>query len=367
MSKADMLGDSPTFNAVAQPMSSRAASFARFSGQDGPAAEQTVTGQTGTLRVAVETLAHNPYNPREELKSVDDLADSLTARGVIQPLTVVTRQAFLTAHPGHEDGLGEAAYIVVDGNRRLAASNLAGLDDVPVHVDDSLAQDADTLLETALTAAVQHENLDPLDEAKALQRLVHVHGSQRAVARALGKSSPWVTQRLALLKLTPELQEAVEDRSLPVEIARNVGQLPAQQQQSAAEEALAKRAAAKQRRQAGATGANAVSTPPSAEPREQSAASANAVSTPAPAPAQAPAAAPAPVGDAGDSSRFEAEPDDQAPADPAADEPHLVDILKLPRVPWHDGNGVADLIFEKMDEAQREVLLERLLAAHGDG
>ncbi|MFF1779813.1 ParB/RepB/Spo0J family partition protein [Streptomyces virginiae] len=360
MSKADMLGDSPTFNAVAQPMSSRAASFARFSGQDGPTAEQTATGQTGTLRVAVDTVAHNPYNPREELKSVDDLADSLTARGVIQPLTVVTRQAFLTAHPGHEDRLGEAAYIVVDGNRRLAASNLAGLDDVPVHIDDSLAQDADTLLETALTAAVQHENLDPLDEAKALQRLVHVHGSQRAVARALGKSSPWVTQRLALLKLTPELQGAVEDRSLPVEIARNVGQLPAQQQQSAAEEALAKRAAAKQRKQAGATGANAVSTPPSAEPRQQTAPSANAVSTPA-------APAPAPVGDAGDSSLSEEEPDAQAPADPAADEPHLVDILKLPRVPWHDGNGVADLIFEKMDEAQREVLLERLLAAHGDG
>ncbi|MGW7334026.1 ParB/RepB/Spo0J family partition protein [Streptomyces sp. NPDC054840] len=357
MSKADMLGDSPTFNAVAQPMSSRAASFARFSGQDGPAAEQTVTGQSGTLRVAVDTLAHNPYNPREELKSVDDLADSLTARGVIQPLTVVTRQAFLTAHPGHEDGLGEAAYVVVDGNRRLAASNLAGLDDVPVHVDDSLAQDADTLLETALTAAVQHENLDPLDEAKALQRLVHVHGSQRAVARALGKSSPWVTQRLALLKLTPELQGAVEDRSLPVEIARNVGQLPAQQQQSAAEEALAKRAAAKQRKQASAAGANAVSTPPAAEPRQETATSANAVSTPPPAP----------VEDTSDSSHFEAGPDDQAPADPAVDEPHLVDILKLPRVPWHDGNGVADLIFEKMDEAQREVLLERLLAAQGDG
>ncbi|MER5417942.1 hypothetical protein [Streptomyces virginiae] len=75
----------------------------------------------------------------------------------------------------------------------------------------------------------------------------------------------------------------------------------------------------------------------------------------------------APQASRGDSSRSEAEPDDQAPAAPATDEPHLVDILKLPRVPWHDGNGVADLIFEKMDEAQRGVLLERLLAAHGDG
>ncbi|MEU4729656.1 ParB/RepB/Spo0J family partition protein [Streptomyces sp. NPDC023588] len=354
MSKADMLGDSPTFNAVAQPMSSRAASFARFSGQDSPATEQAVNGQTGTLRVALEALAHNPYNPREELKSVEDLADSLTSRGVIQPLSVVTRKAFLTAHPGQEDRLGQATYVVVDGNRRLAAANLAGLDDVPVHLDDSLAQDADTLLETALTAAVQHENLDPLDEAKALQRLVHVHGSQRAVARALGKSSPWVTQRLALLKLTPELQVAVEERSLPVEIARNVGQLPAQQQQSAVEDALAKRSAAKQRKQADA-GANAVSTPRSPERQELTAASANAVSTPPPTP----------VADSGDSQSSEAQPQEQPHAAAAPREPHLVDIRKVPRVPWHDGNGVADLVFEKMEPSQREVLLERLLAAHG--
>ncbi|THA33678.1 ParB/RepB/Spo0J family partition protein [Streptomyces sp. A1547] len=358
MSKADMLGDSPTFNAVAQPMSSRAASFARFAGQDGIPAEPAAAGHAGTLRAALEQLAHNPYNPREELKSVEDLADSLTSRGVIQPLAVVTRQAFLAAHPGHEDQLGTAAYVVVDGNRRLAAANLAGLDDVPVHVDDSLAQDADTLLETALTAAVQHENLDPLDEAKALERLVHVHGSQRAVARALGKSSPWVTQRIALLKLTPELQEAVEDRSLPVEIARNVGQLPAQQQQSAVDEALAKRAEAKRRKRT-TQGANAVSTP---QPER----------VPAPAPAVGSAASISAEPDGADVSdvenREEQEQEQERPTEsPSLPTPHLVDIRSLPRVPWHDGNGVADLIFEKMDETQREVLLERLLAAHGEG
>lgn len=337
-----MLGDSPTFNAVAQPMSSRAASFARFSGQDTPA-EPSPAG-AGTLRVALDALAHNPFNPREELKSVEDLADSLTSKGIIQPLSAVTRQAFLTAHPDHEEQIGQAAYVVVDGNRRLAAANLAGLDDVPVHVDDALAQDADTLLETALIAAVQHENLDPLDEAKALERLVEVHGSQRAVARALGKSSPWVTQRLALLKLTPELQEAVEDRSLPVEIARNVGQLPAQQQKSAADEALAKRAKAKQRKQA-SQGANAVSTPTQAGP----------VVSPVSSEPQNPVEA----------------ADDQehaAPAEAATDpsSPFFVDVRKLNRVPWHDGNGVADLVFEKMEASQREVLLERLLSAHGE-
>ncbi|MFE3582686.1 ParB/RepB/Spo0J family partition protein [Streptomyces vinaceus] len=335
MSKADMLGDSPTFDAVAQPMSSRAASFARFSGQE---QEQAVARQD-TRRVALEALAHNPYNPRVELRSVEDLADSLASRGVIQPLTIVTRMAFLEAHPGQAE-LGRAAFVVVDGNRRLAAARLAGLDDVPVHVDDSLADSADTLLETALTAAVQHENLDPLDEAKALERLVAVHGSQRAVARALGKSSPWVTQRIALLKLTPELQAAVEDRSLPVEIARNVGQLPAQQQQEAVEEAFEKRARAKQRKQSQPdAGANAVSTPPAASD-----------------------SGPAPASRTGG--------DVLPPTDPKVIDADGVRIPKSAslqaRTPWDDGHKVADLVFEKMDAAQREVLLERLLAAHGN-
>ncbi|MEW2373452.1 ParB/RepB/Spo0J family partition protein [Streptomyces sp. NPDC006656] len=333
MSKADMLGDSPTFNAVAQPMSSRAASFARFSGQG----NEPATIRQETLRVPVEALAHNPYNPRVELRSIDDLADSVTSRGIIQPLTIVTKVAFLEAHPGHTE-LGAAAFVVVDGNRRLAAARLAGLDNVPVHVDDSLAENADTLLETALTAAVQHENLDPLDEAKALERLVAVHGSQRAVARALGKSSPWVTQRIALLKLTPELQAAVEDRSLPVEIARNVGQLPAQQQQEAADAALKKRAQTKPRQPKAAAGANAVSTP-------------LAATRPVAAPVTPPSAAVAQPSDA--ESAIETTPIPQP-------------TLPLVQAPWNDGHKVADLVFEKMDAAQREVLLERLLAAHGN-
>ncbi len=258
MSKADALGNSATFNAVGQPLSSRAASFARYAGhaEDVPAAPQDSPSVSPRLPVA--QIAHNPFNPREELRSIEDLADSLAARGVIQPLAVVTRAAFLSAHAEHEAALGTATHVVVDGNRRLAGAVLAGLEEVPVHVDDALAADADTLLETALTAAIHNESLDPLDEAKALERLVVVHGSQRAVARALGKSSPWVTQRLALLKLTPELQQAVEDKSLPVEVARTVGQMPGAQQQEAAREALAARAARKSRRRAG--GANGVST-----------------------------------------------------------------------------------------------------------
>lgn len=248
MSKADALGGSATFDAVARPMSSRAASFAAFAGQTSEPPVSPAATHNGTPRVPVDRLAPNPYNPRATLAAIEEMADSLAGKGPIQPLTVVTREAFLAAHPEHASGLMTADYVVVDGNRRLAGAKLAGLDDLPVHVDDALAEDADTLLETALTAAVQHEDLEPLDEARALQRLVEVHGSQRAVARSLGKSSGWVTQRLALLNLTPELKQAVSEKTMPLDVARTIGQLPEQQQHSAAEQALKQRAAKKRER-----------------------------------------------------------------------------------------------------------------------
>ncbi|MEV7641376.1 ParB/RepB/Spo0J family partition protein [Streptomyces rubiginosohelvolus] len=266
----------------------------------------------------IDAIARNPYNPREELKAIEEMADSITGRGIIQPLTVVTRSAFLEAHPGQDDALGTAQYVVVDGNRRLSGAKLAGIDDVPVHIDDTLAEDADTLLETALTAAVQHEDLDPLDEAKALQRLVEVHGSQRAVARSLGKSSGWVTQRLALLKLTPALQRAVEDKKLPVEVARTVGQLPEQQQGPAAGRALAKR---EQKKTARTKGAYAVST--QADP-----AGPEAAQTPAP--------------------RSTGQVSTIAQQDRATD-----------HMPWADGAAVMDTVFARLDATQRSAFILR--------
>ncbi|MFF0408353.1 ParB/RepB/Spo0J family partition protein [[Kitasatospora] papulosa] len=325
MSKADSLGGSATFEAVAQPISSRAASFARFAGQDAPTApgDTATEAATASPRLPITAIARNPYNPREELKAIEEMADSLTSRGIIQPLTVVTRSAFLAAHPGQDEALGTAQYVVVDGNRRLAGAKVAGIDDVPVHVDDSLAEDADTLLETALTAAVQHEDLAPLDEAKALQRLVEVHGSQRAVARSLGKSSGWVTQRLALLKLTPDLQQAVEDKKLPVEVARTVGQLPEQQQGGAAEAALAKRELKKATRQ---QGAYAVSTPD--ESVVNPANTAVLASTPAPT-----------------NTHPSSTPTQQS--------------LEAGQMPWADGAAVMDTAFARLNSTQRSAFILR--------
>ncbi|MFK0224051.1 ParB/RepB/Spo0J family partition protein [Streptomyces vinaceus] len=369
MSKADMLGDSATFDAVTQPMSSRAAAFARFSGQDNAEVTEQPARATEGMRLAVASLAHNPFNPREELKDIEDLADSLAARGLIQPVAVVTRQAFLTAHPDHEQSIGDAAYVVVDGNRRLAAAVMAGLDDLPAHLDDSLAEDADVLLENALVAAIHNKDLEPIEQARALEKLVAKHGSQRQVAKALHKSSGWVTQRLALLKLTPELQQAVEAKTLPVEVARQVGQLPQQQQHGAAEEALASRAAAKSRRMiesAPSGGAYAVSTPPQEDhmqatearpvrglPQHDRSAGAQATSAPQHPAGERQVAAPAPAATVAKATVLEAPGTAQQEAPTAT------------VVPWHDGIAVMDLALAELSPEQRSRLLHRYIERSG--
>lgn len=230
-------------------------------------------GRRPPAAVALALLAHNPFNPREELTEIDETAESLRAKGQIQPLTVVRRTAFLTAHPGQEEALGEAEYVVIDGNRRLAAAVLAGLEELRIDVNDDLAATAADIVESALIANIHRVDLPPMDQAKAIQDLVRIHGSQGAVARRLGKTPAWVSQRLALLELTPSLQEKVESGELKVEPARRIGRMPKEQQAEAAEQAIK---AVKPPRQRGPRGEEAAAAEPSSAP------SVNGVNTLAP-------------------------------------------------------------------------------------
>ncbi|MFF9854282.1 ParB/RepB/Spo0J family partition protein [Streptomyces litmocidini] len=148
---------------------------------------------------------------------------------------MVRRAAFLTAHPGQEETLGEAEYVVIDGNRRLTAAAEAEL---RIDVNDALAATAADILESALIANVHRVDVAPLDQAKALEELVRVHGSQGRMAKQLGRTLAWVSQRLALLELTDELQEQVESGAPKVEPARRIGRLPKEQQAAEAEKVI---------------------------------------------------------------------------------------------------------------------------------
>ncbi|MGW1641186.1 ParB/RepB/Spo0J family partition protein [Streptomyces lavendulae] len=272
MSKADKLGVSASF-ARAQPVgvSSRRAAIAQATGAP-------TSGVVPPSEVPIDALAHNPFNLREDLTDLAELAESLTVRGQLQPLAVATRMAFMEAHPGATDGLGRAPYVVIDGNRRLAAAHLAGLKTIQIHVNDSLSASAADILESALIANVHRVDVAPMDQARALQELVDVHGSQAQVAKRIGKTAAWVSQRLTLLNLTPTLQEKVETGELKVEPARRIGRLPQEEQAAAADESLSTVNPPRQRTRP---------APPTTTPPQPP--------TPAPAASPAPSPSPAPA------------------------------------------------------------------------
>ncbi|MER5500826.1 ParB/RepB/Spo0J family partition protein [Streptomyces sp. NPDC002561] len=261
MSKADQLG-AGRFGGGARPVSARRAAI-------GAATGVPTDRVAPPTRLPVTRINSNPDNPRTTLGDLSELAGSLAEHGQKQAITVMNRDAYIRANPERERDLDpDTTHVVVDGSSRLAAAREAGLTHLNVMVDDEQGSDGNAILESALVANVHRNDLDPLDEARALQRLLAIHGSQVKLAKRLRKSQGWVSQRLALLNLTPELQAVVGEE--PVELLRTVAKQPHDRQEAALEELKAERARKEEERAAAAT-------------------------VPAPTPAPAPASAPVPV------------------------------------------------------------------------
>ncbi|MGW4807958.1 ParB/RepB/Spo0J family partition protein [Kitasatospora sp. NPDC004272] len=178
--------------------------------------------------VPLTDVVFNPRNHRKTYseEAIDETAASMRESGQITAITVVSRMAFLDAHPGvPEEQLGDASFVALDGNRRLRAAERAGLERIRVDLQDDLAPTASAMLEAALIANIHRENVPPIEEAEAIKELLDtVHdGNQAAVARRLGKTAAWVGQRLALLHLAPEVKEMVESKEIGVKEARRLG------------------------------------------------------------------------------------------------------------------------------------------------
>ncbi len=233
MSKADQLG-AGRFGGAVRPVSARRQAVAAATGvpTDGIAPPTELPPQRVSL---------NPDNPRSSLGDLTDLAGSLTTHGQKQAITVMNRDVYIKANPERETDLeADTTHVVIDGSSRLAAAREAGLTTIKVMVSDDQGSTSEELLESALVANIHRQDLDELDEARALQRLLAIHGSQTALAKRLHRSQGWVSQRLALLNLTPELQARIGQD--PVDLLRAVGSKPHEQQEAALEELKAARA-----------------------------------------------------------------------------------------------------------------------------
>lgn len=185
-----------------------------------------------SLRLA--QVAANPYNTRDltaDHAKVAEIAESMRKHGQLQACTVVSRDAFLRIYPEDAGVIGEdATHVQVMGGRRRAAALLAGLPTLDVVVKDHLAESRGVFVETTAAENLDRQDLDLIEEARAIQLVVRERGTGKAAAERLGKTAPWVTQRLNLLKLTDEVQAAVRAGTLPLREVRDWHTKPAEDQ-----------------------------------------------------------------------------------------------------------------------------------------
>lgn len=156
--------------------------------------------------VEVDKIKPNPYQPRKEFDQValQALADSIKQYGVLQALVVTRKESY------RDDGLG-VEYELIAGERRLRASKLAGLKQVPVLI--RAGEENDLLkLELAIIENVQREDLNSIERAKAFKKLVDEFGfKHNVIAQKIGKSREYVSNTLRLLALPEEMQNALSE------------------------------------------------------------------------------------------------------------------------------------------------------------
>ncbi|KAF0957419.1 Nucleoid occlusion protein [Rhodococcus sp. T7] len=122
--------------------------------------------------------------------------------------------------------IGLARWVVINGCRRLAAAENFGRPNLDIIVKDEVAKDRETLLAAAVIENVGRRDFDVIEEAKAVELLIGECGTVEKAAMKLAKSKGWISQRRALLQLTPELQTALRNGELAVRTARSLAQVP---------------------------------------------------------------------------------------------------------------------------------------------
>lgn len=168
----------------------------------------------------IDLLQRGRYQPRRDFNpdSLAELADSIRAQGVVQPIVVRKIE--------HD------RYEIIAGERRWRASQQAGLSDIPVVVRDI---DDRTAMAMALIENIQREDLNPLEEAFALQRLLkEFELTHQEIAQSVGKSRTTVTNLLRLLDLNDDVKKLVEQRRLEMGHARALLTLKDEMQSEAA-------------------------------------------------------------------------------------------------------------------------------------
>ena len=188
---------------------------------------QQVAEHDGELReIPVDLIQRGRYQPRRDMDpaALQELADSIRQQGVMQPVVV---------RP-----VSEGRYELIAGERRWRATQMAELDSIPAIIRDVPDEAA---IAMALIENIQRENLNPIEEAFALQRLQEEFGlTQAQVAEAVGKSRTTITNLLRLIGLTEDVRTMLEHGDLEMGHGRAMLTLPPEQQMQVARQVVAK-------------------------------------------------------------------------------------------------------------------------------
>lgn len=168
---------------------------------------ENVAGTLGSInKIKVNLIEVNPFQPRFEFDedALRELSESIKLQGLIQPITV--RQ------------IGQNTYQLISGERRLRASKMAGIDDIPAYVRTA---DDQQMLEMALIENIQRENLNAIEVALSFQRMIDECSlKQEELGDRVSKNRSTITNYLRLLKLPPVIQAAIRDNQITMGHAR---------------------------------------------------------------------------------------------------------------------------------------------------
>ncbi len=172
--------------------------------------QSSTAGQTSPsnqfIEIPIEYISENPFQPRQEFdkESLQELADSISVQGIIQPITVRK--------------LRTNKYQLISGERRLQASKILSNETIPAYIREANDQQ---MLEMALIENIQRDNLNPIEIATSYQSLIdECHLKQEELGARVGKNRSTVTNYLRLLKLPEEVQEGLSQKKISMGHAR---------------------------------------------------------------------------------------------------------------------------------------------------
>lgn len=176
----------------------------------------TETPKEEITNVKISELRSNPYQPRQVFKkeALQELADSIKEHGVFQP--IIIKKSI-------------KGYEIIAGERRVKASQMAGLEEIPAIIRDFTDEE---MMEIALLENLQRENLNPIEESRAYKKLIEtLNITQEELAKKLGKSRSYITNMIGLQTLPDSIQDLISDNKMSMGHARVLSKLENENQQ----------------------------------------------------------------------------------------------------------------------------------------